>query len=80
MCNSSPLSSRHTDPFFGPIIKDVTAGQRDDFLLHDGFLFKGNQLSILEGNLLLKTIQELGNKGHIGRDKTFKWVATNSIG
>lgn len=61
--------------FFGPIVNDMTAGIRDDFLLHNEFLFKGNQLCILEGRLRLKVIQELHNDGHKGHAKTFKLVA-----
>jgi hypothetical protein len=34
-----------------------------DFLVHDGFIFKGNQLYIPEGILRLKIIQEMHNEG-----------------
>ena len=33
-----------SDPYFGPIMDDVATRKRFDFLIHDGFLFKGNQL------------------------------------
>ncbi|XP_021975042.1 uncharacterized protein LOC110870148 [Helianthus annuus] len=32
------------DPYFSVILQDVETGKKSDFLLHDGFLFKGNQL------------------------------------
>lgn len=35
-----------TDPFFSSIMASVQAGEQSDFLLHDGFLLKGNQLSV----------------------------------
>ena len=31
-----------TDPFFAPLLEDITAGFLSDYHLHDGFLFKGN--------------------------------------
>ena len=34
------------DPFFGSIWKDCINGQPGKYLLHDGFLFKGNQLCV----------------------------------
>ena len=63
-----------SDPYFGPIIDDVVTKKRFDFLIHDGFLFKGNQLCIPDSSLRLRVIQELHNEGHIGRDKTMKLV------
>lgn len=48
--------SLFSHPFFGPILSDVIAGQKDDFLLHDEFLCKGNQLCIPKGSLRLKII------------------------
>ena len=66
-----------SDPYFGPIMDDVATRKRFDFLIHDGFLFKGNQLCILDSSLCLRVIQELHNEGHMGRDKTMKLV-TNS--
>ena len=35
-----------SDPFFAPILKDIAAGFRSDYHLHDGFLFKSNQLCV----------------------------------
>ena len=50
----------------------VRAGERIDFLLHDGFLFKGNQLCIPDCSLRLHIIQELHGEGHVGRDRTLQ--------
>lgn len=55
--------------FFSPIFKDVIVGQQEDFLVHDGFLFKGNRLRIFEESLRLKIIQEMHNEGHMGHAK-----------
>lgn len=55
-----------TDSYFGPILKEAAAGLRSDFILHDGFLFKGNQLCIPMSSLRLKIISELHNEGHVG--------------
>jgi hypothetical protein len=63
--------SLSTDPFFGPILEDVSTRAQGGFVLHNGFLFKGTQLCIPEGSLRLKIIKERHDKGHMGRDKTF---------
>ncbi|XP_076910828.1 uncharacterized protein LOC143568597 [Bidens hawaiensis] len=39
-----------------------------DFLVHDGFLFRGNQFCILNSNLRLQITQELHGEGQVGRD------------
>lgn len=64
-----------SDPYFGPITRDVAVGKRTTFIMQDGFLFRGNQLCIPEGSLRLKIIKELHDEGHVGRDKTLKLVA-----
>ena len=63
-----------SDPYFGPILNDVAISKQFDFLIHDGLLFKGNQLCIPDSNLRLRVIQELHNEGHMERDKTMKFV------
>jgi hypothetical protein len=63
------------DPFFGPIMEDVSTGAQGGFALHKGFLFKGTQLCIPKGSLWLKSFKEHYNEGHMGRDKTLQLVA-----
>ena len=46
-----------SDLYFGPIMDDVATRKRFDFLIHDGFLFKGNQLCIPDSSLRLRVIQ-----------------------
>jgi hypothetical protein len=67
--------SLSTDPYFGPIVSDLATGQREGYVMHDGFLFKGNKLCIPDGSLHLKIIQERHNEGHVGCEKTLKLVA-----
>ena len=45
-----------TNPYFSPILVAVRAGERIDFLVHEGFLFKDNQLCIPECSLRLRII------------------------
>ncbi|GJU15283.1 putative reverse transcriptase domain-containing protein, partial [Tanacetum coccineum] len=54
--------------------RGVQSGQYPDFNIHDGFLFKGNQLCIPDTSLRLKIIKELHGEGHVGRDRTLKLV------
>ena len=62
------------DPFFSPIWMDLTHGVRSDFSFVEGFIFKNNRLCVPVCSLRLQIIQELHNEGHIGRDRTLKWV------
>ena len=57
-----------TDPYFSPILVVVRARERTDFLVHEGFLFKGNQLCVPECSLRLRIIQELYGEDNVGRD------------
>lgn len=66
-----------SDPYFAKILSDVSSGWTLDFSLHDGFLFKENQLCIPNCSLRLQIIKELHDEGHVGRDRTLQLV-TNS--
>ncbi|ONH90941.1 hypothetical protein PRUPE_8G084500 [Prunus persica] len=58
-----------TDPYFSSIMLP--------FGMHDGYLFKGNLLCILEGSLREQIVRELhgnGLGGHFERDKTLAMV------
>ena len=48
--------------------------EKIDFVLHDGFLFKKNQLCVPDCSLHLKIIKELYGEKHVGRDKTLQLV------
>ncbi|GJW84127.1 putative nucleotidyltransferase, ribonuclease H [Tanacetum coccineum] len=62
------------DPYFSNVLQGVQSGQKPDFNIHDGFLFKGNQLCIPNTSLRLKIIKELHGEGHVGRDRTLQLV------
>ncbi|GJZ53308.1 putative reverse transcriptase domain-containing protein [Tanacetum coccineum] len=62
------------DPYFLVVLQGVQAGKKLDFFLHDGFLFKGNQLCIPDSSLRLQIIKELHGEGHVGRDRTLQLV------
>ncbi|PKI35976.1 hypothetical protein CRG98_043633 [Punica granatum] len=63
-----------TDPYFSNVLGKVRAGEKSKFLLHDGFLFKGNQLYIPDCSLHLQIIKELHGEGHVGRDRMLQLV------
>ena len=58
--------------YFSPILDAIRASERTDFPLHDGFLFKGNQLCVSNYSLRLHIIQELHGKSHVGRNRTLQ--------
>ena len=62
------------DPYFSPILAIVRVGERIDFLVHEGFLFKGNQLCILYCSLRFHIIQKLHGEGYVGRDRTLQLI------
>ena len=63
------LDLLYTNPYFSPILVVVRIGERSDFLVREGFLFKGNQLCVLDCSSRLPIIQELYGEGHMGRDR-----------
>ncbi|KAK0603851.1 hypothetical protein LWI29_009371 [Acer saccharum] len=65
------------DSFFAVVLKRIEDNQPSDFVLHEGFIFKGNQLCIPNCSLRAKIIQELHDKGHVGRDRTFQLVSVS---
>jgi hypothetical protein len=52
----------------------VQAGEKSEFLLVDGFLFRGNHLCVPDCSLRLQIIKELHGEGHVGRDRTLQLV------
>ena len=63
-----------SDPYFLVVLQSIQTGYKTYFLLHDGFLFKGNQLCISDYSLCLHIIQELHGEGHVDRDRTLQLV------
>jgi hypothetical protein len=59
-----------SDLFFAAVIEKIQNNQQSDFVLQDGFIFKGTQLCIPECSLRTKIIQELHGEAHVGRDQT----------
>nr|GEU92848.1 hypothetical protein [Tanacetum cinerariifolium] len=62
------------DPYFLVVFQGVQSGEKTNFVMHDGFLFKGNQLCIPDLSLRLQIIKELHREGHVGRDRTSQLV------
>lgn len=62
------------DTYFGPVMQEVLSGQRYDYQVQDGFLFKGLQLCIPDCSLREKVVAELHSLGHFGRDKSIVLV------
>lgn len=55
------------------MLQDLNDVNSKDYLLINGYLFKGNQLCLPEGSLRLFFMEEFhvcGLSGHFGRDKT----------
>ncbi|GJR03706.1 putative CCCH-type zinc finger family protein [Tanacetum coccineum] len=59
------------DPYFSIVFQGVQSGQKPNFNIHDGFLFKGNQLCIPDTSFRLKIIKELHGEGYVGRDRLY---------
>lgn len=52
----------------------IRAGEPVDFVLQEGFLFKGLVLCVPDCSLRLRLIAELHNLGHVGRDRSVDLV------
>ncbi|KAE8699360.1 putative CCCH-type zinc finger family protein [Hibiscus syriacus] len=65
------------DPSFGMIFQEVTEGHRHDFVLHNGYMFRGLQLCIPDCSLRQQIISELHNEGHFGGDKTLALISSD---
>lgn len=63
-----------SDPFFGPMLARLKHDSYDDYILVDGFLFKGLCLCVPMSSLRLKIIGELHSAGHVGRDRSIELV------
>ncbi|KAL6558852.1 hypothetical protein OROMI_019202 [Orobanche minor] len=62
------------DPFFGSVLARLNAGESSDFVLVDGYLFKGTRLCIPSTSLRMLLISELHGVGHVGRDRSIELV------
>ncbi|GKE86914.1 putative reverse transcriptase domain-containing protein [Tanacetum coccineum] len=62
------------DLYFLVVLLGVKAREKPNFFLHDGFLFKRNQLRIPDSSLRLQIIKELHDEGHTVHDRTLKLV------
>ena len=49
-------------------------GERTNFLVHEGLLFKGKQLCIPDCSLRMHIIQELYREGHVKRDHMLQLI------
>ncbi|KAH7550135.1 hypothetical protein JRO89_XS13G0140800 [Xanthoceras sorbifolium] len=62
------------DPYFLKVIAAIRVGKNSEFVLVDGFLFRGNQLCIPDYSLRLHIIKKIHGEGHVGRDRTLQLV------
>ena len=65
------------DPFFSKIWNDLQLNRSSEYVIVDGFLFRGNKLCIPESSLRLQVIREFHNEGHVGRDRTLQLVTSS---
>ena len=59
------------DSYFASVLEETESGQRRDFTILDGFLFKGIQLCIPDCSSRQLVLAEQHSLGHLGRDKTY---------
>ena len=68
------------DPDFGNVWKACLSGPTNQFLIHDGYIFKGKHLCVPSCSLRQAIIREAHGGGldrHFGRDKTLILVREN---
>ncbi|GER30607.1 gag-pol polyprotein [Striga asiatica] len=63
-----------SDVLFGPILLRLASGPVDNFVLREGFLFKGLHLCVPDCSLRVKLIEDLHGAGHVGRDRSVELV------
>lgn len=66
-----------SDPYFGNIFADTSAGVSSAYTIHDGFLFRDNHLCNLDCSFRLQLISKLHRDGHVGRYRTLQLVDTS---
>ncbi|GKE53418.1 hypothetical protein Tco_1488574, partial [Tanacetum coccineum] len=64
------------DPYFSVVLQGVQAGEKLDFFLYNGFLFKGNQLCIPDSSLHLKEVDRYVKRCRVCQ--VSKGTATNA--
>jgi Integrase zinc binding domain len=62
------------EPDFGQVLEEVKRNLRDDYSLHNGYLFKGVALCIPATSLRYLIIKEIYNQCHFGLEKTLHLV------
>jgi hypothetical protein len=67
------------DPDFGQVLEEVKRNLRDDYSLHNEYLFKGVALCIPATSLRYLIIKEMHNQGHFGLEKTLHLVLELNI-
>ena len=65
------------NPYFSNIIAEIELGLWSDFIIFDGFRFKGIQLCALKLSLRLKFIKELHKEGHVRHDKALQLLVSS---
>nr|GEX19579.1 RNA-directed DNA polymerase, eukaryota [Tanacetum cinerariifolium] len=74
------IKEMHTKgSYFGPVMQEVLNGQRYDYQLQDGFLFKGTRLCITDCSLTEKAVAEQHALGHFSRDKIIALVESEFV-
>ncbi|KAK0602626.1 hypothetical protein LWI29_035357 [Acer saccharum] len=62
------------DSYFAAVLAVLQTGEKSDYLMVKGFLFRGNQLCIPNCSLRLQIVKELHGEGHVGRDRTLQLI------